>query len=82
MVVEAGMPIPRAADIADEDGYDGYIDHVDGDGDGAIDDTGMLRPAPGDPRYPLDIVAPGSLPFAFTNPFLVDMDGGGWRAPR
>lgn len=82
VVVEAGMPIPRAADVADEDGYDGYIDHVDGDGDGAIDDTGMVRPPPGDPRYPLDIVAPGSLPYAFTNPFLVDMDGGGWRAPR
>jgi hypothetical protein len=79
VVIEAGMPLPRAADLVDDDGY---LDHVDGDGDGAIDDTGMVRPRPGDPRYPLDIVAPGSLPFAFTNPFLVDMDGGGWRAPR
>lgn len=79
VVIEAGMPLPRSADLEDDDGY---IDHVDGDGDGAIDDTGMVRPRPGDPRYPLDIVAPGSLPYAFTNPFLVDMDGGGWRAPR
>ncbi|MBK6533272.1 MAG: hypothetical protein IPF99_27915 [Deltaproteobacteria bacterium] len=61
VVVEAGMPIPRAADIADEDGYDGYIDHVDGDGDGAIDDTGMLRP----PRATRDIHWTSWRPGAF-----------------
>lgn len=79
IVVEAGMPLPASADREDDDGN---IDHVDGDGDGAIDDTGMVRPSPSDARYPIDIVSPGTLPFAFTNPFLVDMDGGGWRAPR
>jgi hypothetical protein len=79
VVVEAGMPLPPAADRVDDDGH---LDRVDGDGDGAIDDEGMVRPPPDDPRYPLDIVAPGSLPWAFTNPFVVDVDGGGWRAPR
>jgi len=24
---------------------------------------------------------PGSFPIAFTNPFIIDVDGGGWQAP-
>lgn len=79
VVIEAGLPLPRAADTEDDDGL---IDRVDGDGDGQIDDEGMLRPRESDPRFHVDVISPGTLPYAFTNPFIVDADGNGWRAPR
>jgi len=34
-----------------------------------------------DPRFDVEAVAPGVWPTAFTNPFLLDLDGGGWAAP-
>ncbi len=77
VVVEAGMPLPATADTDD----DGLVDHIDGDGDGVADDEGMVRGGEDDPRFHLDVVAPGTLPFGFANPFVLDMDGGGWRAP-
>jgi len=77
IVVEAGMALPPSADTDD----DGLIDQVDGDGDGVADDPGMVRGGPNDPRFHLDVISPGTLPFGFTNPFVLDVDGGGWRAP-
>ncbi len=79
VVVEAGLPLPAMADLEDNDGLP---DHIDGDGDGAIDDTELLRPRESDARFHVDVVSPGALPFAFTNPFVVDVDGNGWSAPR
>lgn len=79
IVVEAGLPLPAARDLDDDDGL---IDHIDGDGDGEVDDRHLARPTENDPRFHVDVVSPGTLPTAFTNPFVVDLDGGGWRAPR
>lgn len=42
---------------------------------------GLPAPRRGDPRYEIDVVAPQTFPFAFTNPFLVDVDGGGYHPP-
>jgi hypothetical protein len=78
IIVEAGVALPPARDSDD----DGLIDLVDGDGDGALDDTEMHRPADGHPRFHVHVVSPGILPLAYTNPFVVDVDGNGWRAPR
>lgn len=78
VMVEAGMALPPAADTDD----DGLVDRIDGDGDGQADDEGMVRRGEDDPRMHLDVVSPGALPFGFTNPFLLDVDGNGWRAPR
>jgi hypothetical protein len=36
---------------------------------------------PSSERFDLEAVAPGVWPAAFTNPFLLDRDGGGWKAP-
>ena len=42
-----------------------------------------IRPtAPADdPRFNLQAIAPGVWPTAFSNPFFLDLDGGGWTAP-
>ena len=39
------------------------------------------RPALDDPRFNLQAIAPGVWPTAFSNPFFLDLDGGGWTAP-
>lgn len=39
------------------------------------------RPQPDHPRYHLDVIAPGTWPYAFSNPFLLDLDGGQWTPP-
>jgi hypothetical protein len=77
VLVEAGEALPRAADTDD----DGAVDRIDGDGDGQIDDEEPSAPAATDPGYPLHVVSPGQRSFAFTNPFLVDVDNNGWTAP-
>ncbi|HEX3904189.1 MAG TPA: CehA/McbA family metallohydrolase [Polyangia bacterium] len=69
VVVEAGLPQDTPADT---DG-DGLPDLPDADVPG--------RPATGDPRFNLQAIAPGVWPTAFSNPFLLDLDGGGWTAP-
>ena len=105
VVVEAGAPLPPAADL----NCDGIPDTGDNDGNGRIDaddvdvdatpdtkfvphpqlaggcrdDVGPLRNWPrGDDRddsaYPFGVVVPGGRPIAFTNPFLIDRDGGGF----
>ena len=92
LVVEAGLPLPAAADL---DG-DGLVETLDNDGDGKIDrkdipaddedDDDRRFPNPGrppaiDPRFHLEAIAPGTWPYAFTNPFILDLDGAGWKAP-
>ena len=37
--------------------------------------------APSSALAPYQAIVPGALPIAFTNPFLIDVDGGGWEAP-
>jgi len=91
LVVEAGVPLPLTADLDN----DGYPDTLDNNGDGAIegrdigadpDDEDLRfanpgRPPVGDPRFHLEVIAPGTWPYAFTNPFLLNLDGGEWVAP-
>jgi hypothetical protein len=70
LVVEAGLPQETPPDT---DG-DGLPDLPDSDIPG--------RPASvDDPRFNLQAIAPGVWPTAFSNPFLLDLDGGGWTAP-
>jgi hypothetical protein len=70
VVVEAGL---HQVTPPDTDG-DGLPDLPDSDVPG--------RPATvDDPRFDLQAVAPGVWPTAFSNPFLLDLDGGGWTAP-
>jgi hypothetical protein len=71
MIVEAGAALPSAYD-------------TDGDGlpDIAASDIPRRPDDPGDPNFDYQVIAPGSLPVAFTNPFLINnAHGGAWRAP-
>jgi hypothetical protein len=92
LIVEAGMSLFDVADIDD----DGVPDTTDNNGDGVIDeadveedeDSGPLEqpadPDPedeSDPRYWMTRVVHGAFPYAFTNPILIDGNGGGWDAP-
>ncbi len=90
--VEAGRALPLAGDLAGRlDGLpDGIPDTSDNNGDGVVDaadveagaKSGPLHhpPAPTDPNDPLygfSQITGGALPFAFTNPFVLDLDGNG-----
>jgi hypothetical protein len=90
IVVEAGLPLVESKDLDD----DGQVDTTDNDGDGDIDKDdrkGEFEEEPfsdpphprddDDPRFHVDVIAPGTWPTAFTNPFLIDRDGDGWEAP-
>lgn len=67
MVVEAGVALP---------------DHADDDADGLPELTAPLpRPQETEPAFHYDAVVPGALPTAFSNPFVLDLNGGGWTAP-
>ncbi|MBI4509457.1 MAG: PHP domain-containing protein [Deltaproteobacteria bacterium] len=92
LLVEAGLPLPLVADLDD----DGIVDTSDNNHDGVVDkrdvepgeDKGPLNDPPDPPpwekdsRVHLTIVAPGTWPTAFTNPWLLDLDGDGtWEAP-
>ena len=60
---------------------DGVIDTWDNNGDGQTSDETMgATPFRSPPPIP-DAIAPGLLPWAFTNPIFVDGDGGGWSPP-
>jgi hypothetical protein len=65
LIVEVGFPLPSVVDT-DNDGLPELADAVD-------------RPD----RDLVDYVAivPGARPLAFTNPFLIDVDGNGWQPP-
>lgn len=91
LVVEAGYPLLAAADLEDDDGV---VDTTDNNGDGVVDerdhegheeDERFIEPAPPSPddrRFHLHVVAPGTWPTAFTNPFVLDLDGDEqWSAP-
>jgi hypothetical protein len=55
---------------------------TDGDGLPDLPDSETLgRPPVKDSRFNLQAVAPGVWPVAFSNPFLLDLDGNGWQAP-
>lgn len=89
IVVEAGLPLWPAADLDD----DGLLDTTDIDEDGTVDEADRAAavdeehyvepsmPSPSDPRFHIYIIAPRTYPTAFTNPILVDRNGGGWDAP-
>lgn len=91
LVIEAGQALPFAADLDN----DGLVDTTDNNGDGVIDARDRVPkedqdhqnfPGPGraaedDPRFHVDSVVPGTLPTAFTNPFLLDFHCDGWTAP-
>jgi hypothetical protein len=70
LVVEAGLHQETPPD-------------TDGDGLPDLPDAGVPeRPASvDDPRFDLQAVAPGVWPTAFSNPFLLNLDGGDWTPP-
>jgi hypothetical protein len=70
LIVEAGLPLPAAPD-------------TDGDGLPDLSDASVVgRPdRDTDPRFDFHAIAPRAWPAAFTNPFLIDVDGNGWKAP-
>jgi hypothetical protein len=66
IVVEAGHAQETPADM---------------DGDGLPDLSDSDAPNENDGTFDLEAIAPGVVPLAFTNPFIVDLDGNGWSAP-
>jgi hypothetical protein len=71
LVVEAGM----LQDTPPDGDGDGLPDLPDGDIPG--------RPADdSDSRFNLEAIAPGVWPTAFSNPFLLNIDGGDWQPPE
>lgn len=72
ITVEAGTKLPAAMDL----NGDGVIDTGDTNGDGKIDgnDSGLVQP-PSPPIY--NIIAPGFVPLAFTNPIFIDRNNNG-----
>jgi len=67
VIVEAGIALDDPRD-ADGDGLPDLTDH---------DLAALSDPALDD----YHAIAPGAWPVAFTNPFLLDLDGNGWKAP-
>ncbi|MDP3275664.1 MAG: hypothetical protein Q8Q09_10750 [Deltaproteobacteria bacterium] len=78
LVVEAGVALPTAVDSDN----DGLLDHADFNGDGNATELEPTRPSESDPRFHCDVVVPGMYPWGFTNPFILDFNGGGWQAPN
>ena len=70
LVVEAGLALPPVVDV---DG-DGLPDLPDADIPGRPE---RVR----DVRFDFHAIAPRAWPTAFTNPFLIDVAGDGWKAP-
>jgi hypothetical protein len=76
IVVEAGLALPATSD---DDG-DGLPDRFGAPGDGT-DVRALPRATQDDARFHVDVVAPGTWPFAYTNPFVIDLAGDGWTPP-
>ncbi len=70
--VEAGTKLPKAIDT---DG-DGVIDRGDTNGDGKIDNNDSQFVQPPSPII-YQMIAPGYVPLAFTNPIFIDRNGNG-----
>jgi len=91
LVVEAGARLPLVGDLGGGIGNakDGVPDTADNNSDGVVDardiasgeDIGPMNPPPApdrsDVRWHFYQVVPGGYPLAFTNPFLLDLDGNG-----
>lgn len=95
VVVEAGAPLMLAGDLGGglNGAKDGMVDTTDNDGNGVVDvadvkegsKIGPLNNPPlpkrGEAGYDYGAITAG-YPSAFTNPFLLDLDGdGSWKAP-
>jgi hypothetical protein len=91
LIIEAGSALPLAADLGGPDGHpDGIPDTSDNNGDGRVDASDVTSehetfgplanpPAPpeGHPQFHFSQVVTGGYPMAFTNPFVLDMNGNG-----
>lgn len=90
LVVEAGRPLLLAGDLGGglNNALDGMVDTTDNDGNGVVDQadvkagqkTGPLADPPlpkrGEAGYDFGAITNG-YPSAFTNPFILDLDGDG-----
>lgn len=90
LVVEAGRPLLLAGDLGGglNNELDGMVDTTDNDGNGVVDladvkagqKIGPLADPPlpkrGEPGYDFGAITNG-YPLAFTNPFVLDLDGDG-----
>jgi len=68
LIVEAGHKLPPLVD-------------VDGDGLPDVSSADLPKRIESDETFDYQAIVPGSFPIAFTNPFIIDVDGGGWQAP-
>lgn len=95
LVIEAGRALPLAGDLGGGlDGEpDGMPDTTDNDGNGVVDTADVKagskigpladppKPKRGEPGYEFAAIT-GGYPAAFTNPFLLDLNGdGAFNAP-
>ena len=77
--VEAGLPLPRALDEDSQGKTDGLVDRMDF-GDGTLTDV-VAIPSESEARFHHHVIAPRTWSYAFTNPFLLDLEGNGWTPP-
>ncbi|MBL8677665.1 MAG: hypothetical protein JNK05_00750 [Myxococcales bacterium] len=78
IIVEAGLRLPT---VVDSDN-DGLLDRADFNGDGVAAEEHPPAPRAEDPRFHSNVIVPGMWAWGFTNPFVVDANGGSWEAPN
>lgn len=90
IVIEAGQALTLAGDLGGglDDEQDGMVDTTDNNGDGKVDAADVAdgkkigplanppSPARGANGYEFSSIT-GGFPFAFTNPFILDLNGDG-----
>ena len=83
LVVEAGMSQdPQCGTLAPSANPRPCVKDADDDGlPDLLNEDIPTRPDPTDSRFDLEAIAPGVWPTAFSNPFLLNLDGGDWTAP-